>query len=296
MSCKVKLAILGCIALLSIAPVMLYAQKKQIDVYLIGGQSNATGQGYIINMTGDMKVDSSVLLFHSGRPHLNSGHVPYTWQALHQASESPDRFGPELSFGTTLHQLRPASPIAIIKHAHSGTNLTQQWNPGKNSRDTIHWGVQYREFVHTVMAGLDSLERRGYTPAIRGMLWQQGESDADLGDSVSRAYGQNLKHFIKRVRQQFHAQHMLFVLGYVYPPPNRGPYISNVRQAEHNIAENAHTKLSVKGVFVVPTDDLSQRADDPHTPYPKDRLHFGTSGTWQLGKRMADTINYYLAK
>ena len=69
-----------------------YAQKKKIDVYLIGGQSNATGQGYVKNLPKDFVIDTSVLLFHSGAPHLNSGSKPYSWIPLRQASESPDRF------------------------------------------------------------------------------------------------------------------------------------------------------------------------------------------------------------
>ncbi|PTQ96582.1 protein of unknown function (DUF303) [Mucilaginibacter yixingensis] len=264
---------------------------KHIEVYLIGGQSNATGQGYVNNMSDSMKIDTSVLIFHSGKPHLNSGLPPYHWYPLHPASESPDRFGPELGFGTKLHQLRPNTSMVIIKHAHSGTDLYRQWNPGQNNLDILHWGDQFSTFVQTVNAGLDSLRKLGYKPVIKGMLWQQGENDADKGDTISALYGVHLNHFIKRVRQQFHARKILFVYGYVYPPPNSGKGITEVRQAEHDIDQNARTPLSVKRAFVVPTDDLSQRADDPHTPYPKDRLHFGTKGTWELGLRMAEKMN-----
>jgi len=266
-------------------------RRKPVEVYLIGGQSNATGQGYLVNMRDSMRTDTSVLIFHSGRPHLNSGLRPLTWLPLHQASESPDRFGPELGFGTKLHQLRPGKSIAIIKHAHSGTDLYRQWNPGSGMRDTSEWGNQFKIFVQTVNAGMDSLRKLGYKPVIKGMLWQQGENDADKGDTVSALYGRHLKHFIGRVRQQFHSRQMLFVYGYVYPPPNTGKGISQVRQAEHDVDQDSHTLLSVKRAFVVPTDDLSQRADDPHTPYPKDRLHFGTRGTWDLGIRMAEKVN-----
>ena len=79
--------------------------------------------------------DPKVLLFHSGKPHLDSGTEPNTWLPLHQASESPDRFGPELGFGNRLAELRPGRPIALIKHAHSGTNLYQDWEPGKDAAD-----------------------------------------------------------------------------------------------------------------------------------------------------------------
>ena len=264
--------------------------RKPIEVYLIAGQSNATGQGYLVNMSDTMQADQRVLIFNSGKPHLNSGLAPFIWAPLHQASESPDRFGPELGFGTTLQKLRSKSSIAIIKHAHSGTDLYNQWNPGKDETDTTEWGVQYKVFVQTVNSGMDSLRKRGYAPIIKGMLWQQGESDADRGDSISAQYGKKLVHFIKRVRQQFSASKMLFVYGYVYPPPNSGKGISNVRQAELDVNQGTHTNLSVKRAFAVYTDDLSQRADDPNTHYPKDRVHFGTKGTWNLGVRMAEMM------
>jgi hypothetical protein len=101
-------------------PPMLAADTPQpeagrpIDVYLIGGQSNATGQGYMRNLPPGFKIDTDVMLFNSGRPHLDSGAAPFTWLPLRQASESPDRFGPELGFGNRIAELRPGVKIAII--------------------------------------------------------------------------------------------------------------------------------------------------------------------------------------
>ncbi len=44
--------------------------SKPIDVYLIGGQSSANGQGYLKNLPKNFAQDARSLLFHSGRPHL----------------------------------------------------------------------------------------------------------------------------------------------------------------------------------------------------------------------------------
>ncbi|MEO6523695.1 MAG: sialate O-acetylesterase [Mucilaginibacter sp.] len=264
--------------------------KGKIDVYLIAGQSNATGQGYLKNMTDTMNIDTTVLIFHSGKPHLNSGKQAFTWQPLIQASESPDRFGPELSFGTKIHQLYPDRKIALIKHAHSGTNLYKQWNPGKIASDTSNWGPQFKVFVQTVDSGLNELKKMGYKPIIRGMLWQQGENDAVANDSASVRYAQNLIHFIERIRKQYHSAKLPFVYGYVLPPPNTGRYREVVRQAEHDIDQNSGSPRAVKNAFVVQTDDLSHRATDKDTRYPTDHVHFGTDGTWVLGLRMAQKM------
>jgi len=266
-----------------------YAQRREIDVYLIGGQSNATGQGYLENLPKDFKIDTTVLLFHSGRPHLNSGAKPFTWIPLRQASESPDRFGPEIGFGNRIKQLQPKKNIALIKHAHSGTSLFAQWNPGNTTSDSLNWGVQFKDFVRTVNAGLDDLRKQDFEPNIKGMIWQQGENDADvLAQSLN--YGKNLAHFIHRVRTQFNAKKMKFVYGYVYPPPTTGEGRDNVRKAQHDVAAKSKTSLSVKKAILVETDDLNHRADDPNTPYPKDHIHFGTMGILTLGIRMAEAM------
>lgn len=266
-----------------------FAQKKKIDVYLIGGQSNATGQGYIQNLPKDFLIDTSVLIFHSGKPHLDSGSEPYTWLCLRQASESPDRFGPELGFGNRIKQLHPKKRIAIIKHAHSGTNLYVEWNPGNSRTDSLNWGIQFKRFVQTVNSGMEALRRQGYSPTIKGMLWQQGENDADnVAESVN--YGKNLSHFIARIRSQFNSPTLKFVYGYVYPPPNSGIGRDNVRKAQHDVAQKSKTALSVKRAILIETDDLSHRADDPNSPHPNDHIHFGSLGILELGWRMAEAF------
>ncbi len=262
-----------------------------VDVYLLGGQSNATGQGYLAKLPKGITPDTRVLLFHSGSPHLNSGAQADTWIPLRQASESPDRFGPELGFGNKIKELKPATKIAIIKHAHSGTNLYKDWVPGETMSDSVNWGKQFKIFIETVEAGMKGLRDMGYEPVIRGMLWQQGEGDADVGGEVSEKYGTNLAHFIARVREQLKCPDMLFVYGYVYPAPNVKPGMDLVRKGEYEVWQDSHSPIAVKGAFVVSTEDLNHRADDVNTPYPNDYIHFGTLGTYELGIRMAEKMN-----
>jgi hypothetical protein len=270
------------------------ADPNAIDVYLIGGQSNATGQGYVAKLPADFVIDTSVMLYSSGPPHLDSGSTPNTWIPLRQDSESPDRFGPELGFGNHIKELYPDRRIAIIKHAHTGTSLYSDWAPGADASDSAGFGPQFQVFVATVGPALQGLRDMGLDPVIRGMLWQQGEADADKGGAIAAAYGQNLDAFIARVREQWAAPGMLFVYGYVYPPPNTGAGRDAVRQAEHDVDQGSGSPLAVTGAFVVPTDDLEQRADDPMSPLPNDHVHFGTAGQLELGRRMAAMVHDHL--
>ncbi len=273
-----------------------YSQKKkEIDVYLIGGQSNATGQGYMKNIPPDFEIDKSVKFFYS--QYLGGGGNAMEWGPLCQASETPDKFGVELSMGTTLKQLSPDREIVLIKHALSGSNLYEQWNPGKNKNDTANFGPEFRKFIHTVETGIRELEALGYKPKIKAMVWQQGEADArDIaGIENNRNYGENLNHFIKRIRKQLNAPKMLFVYGYVIPVPlERFTGREEVREAQRNVDQNSGHKLAVKGAFVVETDDLPLRCDEPNSPYPNDKIHFNTFGILELGKRFANKINQEL--
>lgn len=266
---------------------------NEVDVYLIAGQSNATGQGYTKNLPAGFVVNTQVQLFHSAD--IVSGAAPLTWIPLRHASEPPDsageRFGPELGFGNAIRTLDEERQIAIIKHAKSATNLVQQWLPGAGPDDTTSFGPEFKTFVQTVDLGLQGLRDKGLTPIVRGMLWQQGEADADLGGAAAAQYGQNLAKLIGRVREQWAAPGMLFVYGYVYPASNEGAGRDQVRQGQANVDQDSGDALAVEGAFVVATDGLSLRADDAGTPYPNDRIHFGTQGQLDLGLRMARAID-----
>ncbi|GAA3556792.1 sialate O-acetylesterase [Snuella lapsa] len=275
----------------------VFGQLKPIDVILIGGQSNATGQGYMKNIPKDFKIDSKVLFYYS--KWLGGGGLPMTWQPLCQASETPDKFGVELSLGTELQYLYPDKKFAVIKHALSGSNLYEQWNPGKNNRDTVHFGSEYKKFINTVTSGLETLRNMGYKPTIRAMVWQQGEADArDIaGMENSVNYGIRLNTFIKRIRRQLHANNMLFIYGYVIPKPlPRFTGREQVRDAQRRVAQDSEDQLSVKKAFVIDTDDLSLRSDEPNSPYPNDVVHFNTLGILELGKRFAKKYHQEINK
>lgn len=287
---SIKVILLPCLIIFGIIQTVYPQSVQPIDVYLIGGQSNATGQGYIANIPEDFRIDTSVMIFHS---HLLQGKKPYSWQPLCQASETSDKFGVELSLGSRLKAYYPERRIALIKHAYSGSNLYKDWQPGEDKSDTLRFGEQFRYFVQTVEQGLDQLREMGYSPRLRAMVWQQGEGDArDIaGLEHSENYGHNLNHFIQRVRQHFGGEEMLFIYGYVIPVPlDRFTGRTEVRSGQAIVDQDAESKLSLKNAFVVPTDDLPLRGEETNSPYPNDKVHFSTLGILELGNRFARKI------
>lgn len=265
------------------------AQAQTVDVYLIGGQSNATGQGQIKNLPIHFVIDKEVKLFYS--KYINKGEESMQWLPLRPASESKDRFGCELSLGNTLHNLYPDHQIAIIKHALSGSNLFAQWNPGNLPGEKQ--GLEYTKFIETVQAGLTALKEQGYTPTIKAMVWQQGEADArtDSGEKNNKAYGRNLKNFIQQVRKDVECENMLFVFGSVLPfSAERFSGRDLIKRAQHQVAESSHSDLSVKNAILIEADDLQMLSTDYHTPNSKDDVHVGTFGQLTLGERFAKTL------
>jgi hypothetical protein len=256
------------------------ADGFDVDVFLLGGQSNAGGRGVISELPdSSVLYNTGIMLYHSAS--MNSGQPARQWTTLRPASNSAGNFGPEIGFGNRMAELHPGRQIAIIKHAVGGTDLGANWNPGTNSRDMDHFGPQLMTFVETVDSGIDSLIAQGYTPVIRGMLWQQGERDA-RNSSYGPAYDRNLSHFIRRVRTQFNASSMPFVYGQVLPVALSGyAYRDQVRQGQFNVDEDSGQVFATDGARLVMADDL---------PMNSDNLHISAAGQLELGIRFADAL------
>lgn len=279
------LIFMSCISCLSAQ----VGRARIVDVFLIGGQSNATGQGYVRNIPRSFEVDTTVMFYYSR--YLNGGKGGERWRPLCQASESEDKFGVELSLGTCLHNEYPDRNIALIKHALSGSNLYEQWNPGNRKGETR--GEEYAKFIETVKSGLAQLREKGYTPILRAMVWQQGEADArDIaGMDRSRLYGINLNNFIQQVRLDLGAEDLLFVYGSVMPmAASRFTGRDLVRNAQKEVAEGSGSSLSLPGAIWINADDLQMRCSDYMTPMPEDDVHLGTYGVLGLGRRFSQVV------
>ena len=264
-------------------------KSQEVDVYLIGGQSNATGQGYMRNIPCSFKIDTSVMFYYS--QYLNEGKGGQVWKPLCQGAETSDRFGVELSLGTRLKELYPNRKIALIKHGLSGSNLYAQWNPG--NRKGEKQGSEYKKFITTVHDGLKALKAKNLKPVIKAMVWQQGEADArfDAGPDSARKYAENLKNFIEQIREEFNCEDMIFVYGTVMPmAAERFTGRELVKDGQKAVDEKSSSCFSVKNAVLVPADDLEMRRHDYHTPLPNDDVHLGTFGILHLGERFAKVI------
>jgi Carbohydrate esterase, sialic acid-specific acetylesterase len=274
----------------------------EIDVYLLGGQSNMLGTALSTSLPPAQLSMPEILFYVSGReaPTAIAGKVV----TLQPANGST--FGLEIGIGERLRSLRPGRPMALIKFADGGTSLEIGWKPGTSSTNNSNWGPQYKSFVATVNGGLAALEAAGWVPVIRGMCWQQGEQDAkdglDADESTTSAddYGANLSAFIGRVRQQF-ANHagpggIRFVTGQVLPfAPSGGdvatrfPGRALVRQAILNADEGSGASLSVANTEAIPTNQTDHPSHEQVVDGYRDddEVHQSATALIAIGRSMA---------
>jgi iduronate 2-sulfatase len=243
------------------------------EVFLVAGQSNGDGRGRASDLTGPLarwaKPQEDVRIAYSCStlrgPALDSrGFKPLRpgWSVApgkNRPTKLPgETFGPEVSFGRGMADRLKGKKVALVKFAEGGTSLARDWNPHVLDR-------LYPAFLDFTKKSLKGLMDTGHTYAVRGMIWHQGESDANL---TADEYEKLLTAFIFRVRADLEAPDLPFGVGEVYDNGKRDA----VRAAQKVTAEK------VKRVFFVPADKL--KTFDGGT-------HFDAASQIELGRRFA---------
>ncbi len=198
--------------------------KGRTRVFLLGGQSNMNGLASVTNLPAPYDaVQGDVAFWKNG-----------SWVALAPGyGTRSEYFGPEVSFGYTLKQALPIDRIYLVKYAANGTALYDDWAPGT--------GPQYTAFMSTANAALANLDAKGVDYEISGMLWLQGESDAQ--ENQGAAYETNLRNFIADMRTRFNDPDLPFYMGRVREFYGTALQSGLVRDAQVVVAEStAHVE------------------------------------------------------
>lgn len=167
------------------------AVAKEVDFYILAGQSNAQG------WKGDAKeypvdtwhVDKEIL-FYWYTPKHSSSHRRWRHLQAQPGRFNKGHFGPEVSFARARHQ-EGRNP-AIFKFTLGGTGLQKDWKkPGENGL--------YDHMVHELKCAISLLKNKGLEINFKGFIWIQGESDAK-SKATSSNYGLNLAILIDHLR------------------------------------------------------------------------------------------------
>ncbi|WP_218932370.1 sialate O-acetylesterase [Adhaeretor mobilis] len=276
----------------AVALVPILARAEKVNVFLIGGQSNADGRAAISGLPTELQAVQGDIAIHwatagNGSSSLNQSGYSLLMPGFSNSSGS---FGPEVTFGRAMADFYAdrGEHVALIKHAQGGTGLETHWQAGGDATQDND-GFVYRLFQEVVDTGMTNIQS-AFPPegggqievSIEGMIWMQGEKDSNTTESALH-YQANLTEFIGDVRSTYGTE-LPFVLGQLSANQiGTGGGATNrelVRSAQGTVA----TALSATEMVV--TDTFGLKADN---------LHFSASGQHDLGFAFASQMQSLLS-
>ena len=228
--------------------------KEDFHLYLLAGQSNMAGRGKV--EAQDKKEYSRLLMLNKGQ----------TWVP----AVSPMHFdksiagvGPGRSFGLAMMEQNPDVVIGLIPCAAGGSAI-ETWVPG---------GYHGQTKSHPWDDAIQRTKIAMKDGVLKGILWHQGESDAN--EARSGKYEERLHDVIARFRAEFNAPNLPFVAAQMgkFKPWNKYKVV----------VDRIHRKLphKVENTDIVSVDGLKHKGDF---------LHFSAAGSRELGQRYATAM------
>lgn len=217
-------------------PFLLLAQPKKdtIRVFYLGGQSNMEGFGYVKGLPDSLSKEFKNVFIYQGNPvgdNDKSGGLG-KWDVLQAghgtgfssdgiSNKLSDRFGIELSFAKKLQELYPNQKLAFIKYARNGSSIDSigtssfgAWEPDFNGGKGKNQYDYFLKTVNKAMAVKD-INGDGVEDVLipTGIIWMQGESDADKTEQIANQYYANLKRLMELMRAAFRNNDLPVVIG-----------------------------------------------------------------------------------
>lgn len=254
------------------------------DLWVLAGQSNMEGVGNLVDVEGPEE-------------RVRSFDQTDNWvqavEPLHRLVDAVDRVHwrknkdgqPEKLTGQALEEfvtnrkkgaglglpfakqilLRTGIPIGLIPCAHGGTSM-DQWSPDlKDKQGDSLYGATLRRVI---AAG----------GRVKGILWYQGESDAN--PKAAPEYSAKMEKLIASFRQDFSQPELPFYYVQI------GRHVNYTNANEWNMVQEAERKLEsrIPRIGMVPAADLSL----------DDGIHVSTPDLKRLARRLADVVTHDL--
>ena len=241
------------------------ASATDFHLYFLGGQSNMEGYGSVEKLPPELaNVQSDVLIFHGnpapdGSPaggrgvwtRLGPGHG-HPFRSDGVTSKYSDRFGIELTFARQIARRFPDRRIAILKYANGGTSL----DPAAAKKfgccaPEFEQGNQFDHFLKALQQAKAEKDIDGDDEPDRlipaGIVWMQGESDANHTLEIANRYRSNLNRVLHSIRQALGNENLNIALGRVSPsqlPDLFWKHLDLIRTAQTDFArEDGNTTL-----------------------------------------------------
>lgn len=284
-------------------PFMLLAQtkKENIKVFYLGGQSNMEGFGYVKNLPDSLNKKMKNVFIYQGNPVVDndaSGGLG-KWDLLQpghgtgfssdgKTNVLSDRFGVELSLAKKLQELYPNQKLAFIKYARNGSSIDSTgtssfgaWEPDFKGGKGMNQYDYFLKTVNEAMAVKD-IDGNGIEDVLipSGIIWMQGESDADKTEEIANQYYSNLKRLMELMRATFRNNDLPIVIGKISDSGDieGGKVWKFGELVQYNQEKFAATQPNVA---IVRTTNGYKYSD---------RYHYDNYGFIDLGKQFATKI------
>ena len=250
------------------------------DLWVLAGQSNMEGHGDLIEVQQPSPLVHSFdmadrwLMAEEPLHTVVSAVDPVHWPL--NAERIPERLtgqplenyvtnrrkgsGLGLPFAVEL-MTRTNVPVGLIPCAHGGTSL-DQWSPDLKDREGESlYGSMYRR-----------VQAAG--GRVKGVLWYQGESDAN--PKAAPAFLTKFENFVKSVRADFNQPDLPFYYVQI------GRHVDNNNVSEWNAVQLAQLRAEseIQHTGMVAAVDLQL----------DDGIHIGTQDLKRLARRLADLV------
>lgn len=231
----------------------LLSQSKELDLYLLIGQSNMAGRGEVT--PEDRKKPQRVWTLDK-----ENQWVP---------AQSPIHFdkkvagvGPGRTFGIEMAEQSRSAEIGLIPCAVGGTSI-RIWVPGGFDKKTEVY--PYDDMLKRLKVAMES-------GTVKGVLWHQGEADGKMGERGK--YEPALVELIERVRAECGDPDLPFVIGQL------GQFEGRPWSEGRTKVDGAHQAVAEKvaNVGFVSSAGLKDKGD---------QTHFSAEAARELGKRFA---------
>jgi len=271
-------------------------------VYLLSGQSNMDGYGYVRELPPDLRGPvEGVYIFH-GNPAPDDAPVDGRgiWSQLRpghgvgfasdgKTNTYSNRFGLELTFVQRLQELRSGERIALVKYSRGGASIDPAaagrfgcFDPDYGAAAGVN---QYDHLLATLRYALSEPDIDGDGRADRlvpvGILWMQGESDGAFTEAIAGKYEGHLKRFMDLLRAALRQDDLPVVIGRI---SDSGRDDDDGRVWDHGkrvrAAQAAFVAADQAAALVTSTDSYGY----------SDKWHYDSEGYIDLGRRFAEAL------
>jgi hypothetical protein len=230
--------------------------KENFYIYLMAGQSNMAGRGFV---EGEDTISSLHVLALD-----KNNEWTYAKEPLHYYEPTRTGLDCGLSFGKELSKkLGNKITIGLVPCAVGGSSIEQWMN------DATYRGVKlYSNF-------LEKAKMAAQHGTIKGLLWHQGETNT--GERTRINYKQKLETFFAKLRKDLQQPDLPIYMGTLgsYLTKYSFPYTEEINKNIRDIAENG------KNIYLIKTSDFTHLKDTIHFDSPSQRL---------MGKRFANAV------